>query len=164
MPLTPTHTKNAPTTTTWESKPGALYTLVTLDPDAPSRLRPRLRCIVHYLVVNITGSDVSTGHTACKYRGPGPPRGSGKHRYMLLVLQQAANIDAAKVPKFSLTTAGKYSGPRLETTLKNAGSGCVRIVACNWFETEWDPSVQQKQNEQFGWMAGPLRLLLWLLM
>ncbi|KAA6418909.1 MAG: isoform b [Trebouxia sp. A1-2] len=161
--LNPAQTKNAPTQLVWESEPAALYTVVMVDPDAPSRRRPRFRNMLHYLSVNITGSDTSSGHTALPYKGPGPPFASGKHRYVQLVLQQTARISPAQLPKFTSWSAGKYTGPRLASTLQKAGSGPVKLVACNWFEAEWDASVEFKQNETFGWMAGPMRLLLWLL-
>ncbi len=47
------------------------------DPDAPSRANPTLRSIRHYLVVNIIGTDISSGTTIRAYGGPGPPANSG---------------------------------------------------------------------------------------
>lgn len=49
------------------------------DPDAPSREKHHFREVLHWLVVNIPGSDVSSGDTLMEYIGSGPPQGTGTY-------------------------------------------------------------------------------------
>jgi len=65
-----------------------LYTLVKVDPDAPSRASPTGREWRHWLVVNIPGKDVSKGEVITPYMGPHPPKESGPHRYLFLLYKQ----------------------------------------------------------------------------
>ena len=71
--LTPTQVKDQPTIQ-WEAKENTFYTLLMTDPDAPSRAEPTLREIRHWLVVNIKGSDVSSGETIVQFVGTGAPK------------------------------------------------------------------------------------------
>lgn len=90
--LTPTEVANTPTVT-WDAEPRTYYTLSMVDPDAPSREVPTYREIEHWLVVNILGSDISTGQTIADYLGSGPPQGSGLHRYALFVYKQPRRLE-----------------------------------------------------------------------
>jgi len=47
------------------------------DPDAPSRAKPTLREMRHWLVGNIPGANVDTGETLIGYIGSGPSPKSG---------------------------------------------------------------------------------------
>ena len=62
----------------------ALYTLIMHDPDAPGydSTKPRL----HWLVINIPGSDFSSGQQLLGYFPPKPP--SGKHKYKFTIYEQ----------------------------------------------------------------------------
>eukprot|EP01116_Phalansterium_solitarium_P006024 TRINITY_DN18331_c0_g1_i1.p1 TRINITY_DN18331_c0_g1~~TRINITY_DN18331_c0_g1_i1.p1 ORF type:complete len:209 (-),score=68.10 TRINITY_DN18331_c0_g1_i1:206-832(-) len=73
----------------WQTAPGVLHTLIMADPDAPSRHDPKYRNWRHWVVTNIPGSDVAKGHTVSPYVGPGPPKGTGLHRYAFLLYKQA---------------------------------------------------------------------------
>ncbi|XP_057305965.1 protein D2-like [Hydractinia symbiolongicarpus] len=64
------------------------YTMIMLDPDAPSRDNPTQRSWLHWLVVNIQDADIENSFTAVEYNPPTPPAGSGKHRYIFLLLKQ----------------------------------------------------------------------------
>ena len=44
-----------------------LYTVVMVDPDAPSRGSPKARNWLHWVVCNIPGSQVSCGETSVTY-------------------------------------------------------------------------------------------------
>lgn len=77
MELTPTEVKHAPSKVSWQVQDSnALYTVLMMDPDAPSRRRPRMRCLVHWMVVNVRGGDISTGDVGAPYLGAGPPQGT----------------------------------------------------------------------------------------
>lgn len=58
--LTPTQVKDKPTLS-WEAEDGAYYTLLLVDPDAPSRTDPKNREFRHWLVMNIPGTMVDQG-------------------------------------------------------------------------------------------------------
>lgn len=85
--LAPTKVKDVPKFE-FEAKADQLYTLVMVDPDAPSRKDPKFREILHYLVSNIPGNDVAKGDTLAEYIGSGPPKDTGSHRYIFLVYHQ----------------------------------------------------------------------------
>jgi len=71
----------------------ALFTLAFVDPDAPSRKDPKYRSWRHWLVVNIPGDQVELGHVLTPYIGPGPPPGTGLHRYTFWFYKQKAVIE-----------------------------------------------------------------------
>jgi len=68
-----------------------LYTLVKVDPDAPSK-GAHPGAWRHWLVVNIPGKDVSKGEVITPYMGPQPPKDSGLHRYVFLLYKQNDRI------------------------------------------------------------------------
>ena len=68
-----------------------------IDPDAPSRASPTYAPIRHWLVGNVPGSALLTGNVGGKdgkgdtlslYHAPGPPTGTGYHRYGQFVFEQ----------------------------------------------------------------------------
>jgi len=71
---------------------GKYYTLVMLDPDAPSRKNPKFRSWLHWIVINIQSGRVKNGTEVVSYRPPTPPPGSGKHRYIFFLLQQEQRL------------------------------------------------------------------------
>jgi large subunit ribosomal protein L35 len=46
------------------------YTLMMVDPDAPSRDNPIKRSWLHWLVINIKGHETSHGETKCRFYEP----------------------------------------------------------------------------------------------
>ncbi|VDM93983.1 unnamed protein product [Onchocerca ochengi] len=62
------------------------------DPDAPSRKNPVFREWHHWLIINISGQNVSSGTVLSDYIGSGPPKGTGLHRYVFLVYKQPGSI------------------------------------------------------------------------
>lgn len=59
-----------------------------VDPDAPSRTNHPFREVRHWLVMNILESAVENGDEISEYRGSGPPKDTGLHRYIFLVFKQ----------------------------------------------------------------------------
>jgi len=49
--------------------------------------------VLHWLVGNISGSDLNTGETLCKYLKPFPAFGSGYHRFAFVLYRQEGQID-----------------------------------------------------------------------
>ncbi|XP_022721021.1 protein MOTHER of FT and TFL1-like [Durio zibethinus] len=65
----------------------SLYTLVMVDPDAPNPSEPRLRELLHWIVVDIPhGHDATKGRELVAYMGPRPT--IGIHRYILALFKQ----------------------------------------------------------------------------
>ncbi|XP_038949870.1 phosphatidylethanolamine-binding protein 4 isoform X2 [Rattus norvegicus] len=71
---------------------GAQYLLVMVDPDAPSRSNPRMKYWRHWVVSNITGTDMKSGsirgNIITDYQPPTPPPTTGLHRYQFFVYLQ----------------------------------------------------------------------------
>lgn len=89
--LTPTDVKDAPQVL-WEAEEGAYYTLLMTDPDAPSRENHTFREVRHWLIMNILNSDIKSGDEIVEYRGSGPPKDTGLHRYIFLIFKQPTGI------------------------------------------------------------------------
>ena len=81
-------------------RPTPLHTLIMHDPDAPGHdsTKPRL----HWLIINIPGSDFSAGQQLLGYFPPKPPSGIHKYKFTLYeqrfgtirpLTQHAANFD-----------------------------------------------------------------------
>ena len=68
-----------------ESK--SFYTLLMFDPEAVGGNK------IHWLIVNITKNNIFTGNTIVNYKGPKPPKDSGKHHYVLRLFRQHKLID-----------------------------------------------------------------------
>lgn len=83
----------------WSGRPEELYTVLLVDPDAPSRSNPAMRSFLHWAVVNVPGEDRPRGDTLVDYMGAAPPPGTGLHRYVFLVYQQKGRVDVAKMDK-----------------------------------------------------------------
>ncbi|XP_003743803.1 protein D3 [Galendromus occidentalis] len=135
--LTPTQVKDEPVLITWSAESDVLYTLIMTDPDAPSRANPTLGEVKHWLVINIPGSDVEKGVEIAAYRGSGPPKGTGLHRYVFLVFKQkqALQLDEPRVPRFSREGRLNWSARKF------AEKHSLELVAGNFYQAEWDEYV-----------------------
>lgn len=89
--LTPTQVKDVPSVS-WDAEKGAYYSLLLVDPDAPSRKSPNNREFRHWLVMNIPESAVAEGDEVIGFVGSGPPKNTGLHRYIYLVYKQPNGI------------------------------------------------------------------------
>lgn len=97
--LTPTQVKDKPSVS-WEAEDGAYYSLVMMDPDAPSRENPINGEYRHWLVMNIPGNRVDEGDVVTDFVGSGPPKGT-YHRYVFLIYKQLGFIDNIREPRTS---------------------------------------------------------------
>jgi phosphatidylethanolamine-binding protein len=74
-----------------------LYTIMMIDPDAPSKDKPINKYWLHWLMIN-------NDQTILDFNPPAPPIGSGEHRYYIYVFQQPQQIKldiAHQRPKFN---------------------------------------------------------------
>lgn len=68
--LRPLNAKEAPCNVTWPVKSDSLYTLMMVDPDAPSRKTPLVGQVLHWLQINIQNpSKISEGEEIVSYLG-----------------------------------------------------------------------------------------------
>ncbi len=74
-----------------------LYTLLLVDPDAPSRIHHDMREFIYWAVLNINDADVSKGDLALSYMGPAPAYASGLHRYVFCLYKQKKPFSPAQV-------------------------------------------------------------------
>lgn len=80
--------KTQPTLNFTEGADGP-YTLLMLDPDAPNRESHIYRHWMHWMVLNVQCvQSLQGGDVVYAYNGPGPPPGSGPHRYVFLLFPQ----------------------------------------------------------------------------
>ncbi|KAF5333940.1 hypothetical protein D9758_018159 [Tetrapyrgos nigripes] len=123
------------------SEGGTSYTLVMTDPDAPSRANPTSKEFRHWVITglkspaqtaNKTGSltALKTKPSATPYRPPGPPPGSGLHRYTFLLFQEPSG--------FSLPTDAKEFGAEVPdrrhwSAYKFGEQYGLKLVGANYF-------------------------------
>ncbi len=78
--------------------PEKCYTILMIDPDAgkqkPNDPRPGNsdKYYLHWLVVNISGGELSSGDITVPYKGPTPPPGTGKHEYIFQLYEQPCGL------------------------------------------------------------------------
>lgn len=140
--LTPTQVKSEPKIN-FTANPTAWYTICMVDPDAPSRKEPTFREILHWMVVNIPGSNVTAGEVIAGYRGSGAPKGTGLHRYVFFVYKQSDKLTFDE-PRVSSTSRKN----RLNFSLKKFAKkyNLEHPIAFNAFQAQWDeyvPILQQ---------------------
>ncbi|XP_015943302.1 protein MOTHER of FT and TFL1 [Arachis duranensis] len=114
-----------------------LYTLVMVDPDAPSPSEPSYREWLHWMVVDIpNGSDVTQGKELVTYTGPCPP--VGIHRYVFAVFNQSNEGPTTQIgppngrPNFNTRqfASQHYLGPP---------------VAAIYFNSQKEPKTRKRQ-------------------
>eukprot|EP00741_Cyanophora_paradoxa_P016901 tig00020943_g16322.t1 len=118
----------------WAGDASKLYTLVMSDPDAPSHSNPRCGEWRHWIVVNVRGSDLSTGDVLTQYAGPTPPEGTGPHRYVFALFEQAGRLEGVQLPE-------SRCGFKARDFAEQHG---LRPVACNFFSAQASASEPQR--------------------
>ena len=145
--LTPTQVKDQPNLLIWRTEPGVLYTLIMIDPDAPSRADPQMGEALHWLVVNIPGTDISKGETFAEYIGSGPPQGSGHHRYVLLIYKQTTRLSLNRAKVTSTQMDGRV-GFKTKQFVKELNQQLQAVpLAGNFYIAQYDDYVQILHNQ-----------------
>ena len=135
--LKPTQVKDQPEFSYKAKGSDKLYTLVMVDPDAPSRKEPKLREILHFMIANIPGTDVAKGDTLAEYIGSGPPQGTGLHRYIFLLYEQKARLQSnLRIPKTSRVGRINFS---IRKFAKENNLG--EPIAANFYQAQYDDYV-----------------------
>jgi hypothetical protein len=77
---------------TYTPTPDTFYTLVMVDPDAPSRADAEGE-YRHWVVANIPGAEINKGEVLQDWAPPSPPSGSGLHRYVFILYEQPERLE-----------------------------------------------------------------------
>jgi phosphatidylethanolamine-binding protein (PEBP) family uncharacterized protein len=139
--LTVDQTSNQPRHVRFPSVAGKFYTLICVDPDAPSPEHPEFRHWLHWMVINLPGTgsdhvDPHQGHTLATYTGPSPPAGTGPHRYCFLVYEQDSSIDPDKVKEHKVLQSEQRKGFALDDFIAKLPE--TKLHAANFFRTQHD--------------------------
>lgn len=124
-------------------KPDGFYTLLMTDPDAPSRQNPIRREWLHWLVVNIPGTDLSKGETINAYVGAGPPKDTGLHRYVTLLFKQPGKLNFDE-PRRS-NTDGNRGGFKTQSFAEKYKLG--KPIGANFYQAQYDDSVPELHRQ-----------------
>jgi len=147
MVLRPTQVQSPPTAE-WKAEAGSFYTLIMNDPDAPSRKDPKFGEWHHWLVVNVPGGKLSEGQVMSEYVGSGPPKGTGLHRYVLLVYKQSGKQDFAGLHKLTNRSGDHRPKWKVREFVNKYKLG--DLVAGNFYQAEWDDYVPKLYEQLSG--------------
>ncbi|KAF9160838.1 Phosphatidylethanolamine-binding protein 4 [Actinomortierella ambigua] len=129
-------TQREPNVSFLPDNPADKYTLMLVDPDAPSRRDPKFRQWRHWVKTNIsmdssTGlTSVRNGQTLTSYNGPSPPAGSGPHRYVFLLYKQSPNSDAGMLSTNMSENRSMFKAAQF------ADQARLQLVGANYFFAE----------------------------
>lgn len=132
--LTPEEVKLAPSMR-WMSNPNKFYTLIMIDPDAPTRTAPTLGQYLHWLVGNIPGCDVVYGDQLAAYIGSRPPPQTDYHRYVFVVYKQLCHLDFDE-PYLSADTMNNRSNFSVKNFANKYALG--KPVGINFFLSKYN--------------------------
>jgi len=116
------------------------YTVLMVDPDAPSHDNPVMAEWLHWMVVNVpdSGMHVDGGDIVMEYAGPNPPVDTGDHRYCLYVFKQRKEDSRLAELRFD-GRAGFDTKQFLETS----GDG-LQLIASNVFKSNFEAGLQEE--------------------
>lgn len=150
--LTPTSVRNLPSVVKClfcGVRLTGFYSLVMIDPDAPSRDNPYEANFLHFMAVNIPGHRLAyglhMGETVAEYVGAGPALTTGYHRYIFLLYHQPNGRTLFNEPRIPSTNASLRRNFALDSFVARYG---LELVAGNFFQAAYDSSVPA-WNDQF---------------
>jgi len=138
--------------------PNCLYTLMLLDPDAPSREAPTKRNFCHWLVVNIPSDNagqvfLDKGNELYSYVGPCPPAGTGIHRYCYLLFKQQGLLDTSNERVIvTKDCEGRSNFMPSEWLTTRFATMPAQFIAANWF-TAHDDHVNKAHQKHVDELA-----------
>lgn len=126
-----------------------MYFWLNTDPDAPSRQNATIREFLHWLLVNVPGTDLSKGEPLAEYVGSGPPQGTGLHRYTLLVYKQSGKLSFDTEKRIPNNTRDGRMNFSIQKFADKYNFGTA--FAGNMYQAQYDdyvPVVTQQLNGQ----------------
>ena len=129
--FTPAQTRAPPVRVVCCAGGDGLWTLLMVDPDAPSRTNPVCGEWLHWAVCNARlGSDgvldIEHADVVTPYAGPTPPKGTGKHRYCFLLFRQSRKVPAVAIDAF----VAQCTLPALRSRCKKKKKSLVHVAGC----------------------------------
>ncbi|KAH7098065.1 PEBP-like protein [Auriculariales sp. MPI-PUGE-AT-0066] len=116
----------------WPEVDGTSYTLVCLDPDAPTRDGPIYRSFRHWVLPGLSSANgIADGADVTPWRTPGPRPASGIHRYTFLLFEEPAA--GFKVPEGATEWGAQLEERRSWDALKFAQTYNLKLVGANFF-------------------------------
>jgi len=109
--------------------------LMMVDMDAPAKGKDKNKNYLHWLTVNMPYDDVARSNLVQKYTPPNPPKGSGKHRYVILAFQQGGKIDHKELQKHLKDGPASFSLNQLLAVAAHAGSSKYPTLEAGTFFT-----------------------------
>lgn len=135
--LTPTKV-TFPPSLTWNGFENMWYCVTMIDADAPRFADARLKEMVHWMIVNIPGTDITKGETIAPYVPCAPLKGTGLHRYVFAIYRQPGKVN------FLETRLSSGSFDNREGFSSKSFSEMYKLgqpIAYNWFVARWDRNV-----------------------
>jgi phosphatidylethanolamine-binding protein (PEBP) family uncharacterized protein len=124
------------------TKSDSAYVLLMVDLDAPNHANPIYGPFLHWLVAIPAGQSGLSGSkddddesTVAPYVAPNPPLGSGKHRYVFLLMENSSAVFEMP-PAFRDLEPSNLMSRTVFDVAKFVADGGFRPVAANWFTTE----------------------------
>jgi large subunit ribosomal protein L35 len=89
-------------------EPNTYYTIIMVDPDAPSKTNPIYKYWLHMLIINNNEGIV-------EFEKPNPPKGSGPHRYIIYLFKQENKLDNVPFVEIPVVFRPNVSPERVPT-------------------------------------------------
>jgi large subunit ribosomal protein L35 len=105
---------------------GKFYTILMVDPDAPSPTNPIYKYWLHMLIIN-------TNQIIVPYNPPDPPGNSGKHRYYICLYEQPMKINKDTINIRNNDFSIKRKNFQLDDFVNKYG---LKKIASVYFTTE----------------------------
>ncbi|KAI6714141.1 phosphatidylethanolamine-binding protein [Diplocarpon mali] len=128
--LRTSETKTAPRFSFDDGRSGGSYTLLLVDPDAPTPEEPRFAYWRHWIVTGLSGASGEDVPTLTEYLGPGPKdESASRHRYLFLLLREPEGFAVTRADVGGETFVERRSFEAAQWVEKH---GLV-LVGANWF-------------------------------
>lgn len=133
--FTPLQVRNRPKVAWKNAKESEFYTLLLVDAQGKGREW------LHWLAMNIPGSNVEKGEFLTAFFPSAPPKDSGEHRYVFLLFKQTEKINLQgqeRTPTFRMEGRDKFSTRNLVDKFKLGIP-----IAGNFYLAAWDDSCNE---------------------
>ncbi|KAK5577447.1 hypothetical protein RB653_002388 [Dictyostelium firmibasis] len=136
------------------SEENQYFTLILVSVDEPSKINRLEGELKQWITINIKGNNISKGDELVKYIQPLPLIGTGLHRYIFILCKQISKLDFI----------GEFKIP---FTIENRKDWCsedfikkwnLTVEGINYFECEYDDSVEKLMNELIGSKEKPKQI------
>jgi len=120
------------------------YTLVMTDPDAPSRAEPKYRQFRHWVITGLKAPASTSSETknivalkpkasTTPYQPPGPPPGSGFHRYVFFLFEEPSTGTEFTIPSDAPEHGAALEQRRNWDAFKFGEKYGLKVVGASYF-------------------------------